>query len=195
MLERFYKPSSGSIKIGGTDIQLLNASNWREQIGFISQEPILFDCSIQENIRYGKPDASCEEVQRAAQLAHAHSFITKFPHGYETRVGERGTSLSGGQKQRIAIARAILKNPSILILDEATSALDTESEKLVQQAIENVMKNRTVLIIAHRLATIERADCILVMKEGRVVEKGTHAELMRRRGVYWNLHNKSELVV
>lgn len=184
LIERFYDPSHGSIEIDDIPIEEYNSSWLRSQIGFISQEPILFNSSIKENIAFGKLDASDAEIEAAAKLANAHAFIQKFPAAYNTMVGERGTALSGGQKQRIAIARAILKDPSILILDEATSALDSSSESLVQQAIDNVMEGRTVIIIAHRLATIQKADNILVVDSGRIVESGSHDELMKKRGFY-----------
>ncbi|ETN69482.1 ABC transporter, ATP-binding protein, partial [Necator americanus] len=156
-------------------------------IGLISQEPVLFATSIEENIRYGRPAATDQEVMEAAQLANAHDFINSFPEGYKTIVGERGTQLSGGQKQRIAIARALLKNPPILVLDEATSALDTESERLVRDALDRAMKGRTVLIIAHRLSTIKNANLICVIKDKKVLEQGTHQQLVRKQGIYYNL--------
>uniref|UniRef100_H2YA90 Mitochondrial potassium channel ATP-binding subunit n=1 Tax=Ciona savignyi TaxID=51511 RepID=H2YA90_CIOSA len=171
LAERFYDPTSGNITLDGVDITQLDPSWLRGRtIGYINQEPVLFSGSVEDNIRYGRPDATKDEVVSAAKLANADSFITNFPSGYATVVGERGLALSGGQKQRIAIARALLKNPSILILDEATSALDAESERLVQEALDRVMVDRTVLIIAHRLSTIKNADVIAVMKHGKVVE-------------------------
>jgi ATP-binding cassette, subfamily B (MDR/TAP), member 8 len=163
----------------------------RRQIGYINQEPILFATTILENIRYGKPDATSEEIEQAAKSSHADTFIETFPDKYETIVGERGVTLSGGQKQRIAIARALLKNPGILILDEATSALDSESERIVQEALDELMKdrNKTVLIIAHRLSTIEKADKIIVLgKGGIVLEEGTHSELIAKKGRYFSLY-------
>jgi ATP-binding cassette subfamily B (MDR/TAP) protein 8 len=188
LLERFYDIESGIITIDGNDIKLLDPSWLRgEVIGFINQEPILFGTTIMENIRFGKPEATDEEVIRAAKIANAHNFIEKFAQGYETTVGERGVTVSGGQKQRIAIARAIIKNPTILILDEATSALDTESEALVQDALEKAMKGRTVLVIAHRLSTIQNADVIAVISKGKIVETGTHSELKKIKGLYWQL--------
>ncbi|XP_065442644.1 mitochondrial potassium channel ATP-binding subunit isoform X2 [Chrysemys picta bellii] len=188
LLERFYEPTQGAITLDGCELCNLDPSWLRGQvIGFISQEPALFGTSILENIRFGKPDASDAEVYAAAQLANADSFIRSFPQGYGTIVGERGVMLSGGQKQRVAIARALLKNPSVLILDEATSALDTESEQLVQEALERAMAGRTVLVIAHRLSTIQCADLIVVLARGCVAEAGTHAELLRRGGLYAEL--------
>ncbi|KAI9497326.1 P-loop containing nucleoside triphosphate hydrolase protein [Zychaea mexicana] len=194
LLERFYEPIAGTVFLDGHDLSEMDPSWLRQQIGFINQEPVLFATSILENIRYGRPDASMEQVQQAARQANAETFIESFPDGYDTVVGERGAALSGGQKQRIAIARAILKDPKILILDEATSALDTHSEKVVQDALDKVMKGRTVLVIAHRLSTIRAADMIVVMGRvpGNIVEMGTHDELMAKRGVYFKLNNQLE---
>ncbi|CAO3689522.1 unnamed protein product [Umbelopsis ramanniana] len=194
LLERFYEPCDGQISIDGTPLNEMDPSWIRQQIGFINQEPVLFAASIADNIRYGNPDATDEEVRSAARKANAETFIEAFPDGYDTMVGERGTSLSGGQKQRVAIARAILKNPKILILDEATSALDTHSEKLVQEALDELMKGKTVLVVAHRLSTIRAADLIVVMGReiGNVIEKGTHDQLMKKRGMYYTLHNNVE---
>lgn len=187
LLERFYNVIEGSITLDDHDIRDLDPSWLRQSMGLISQEPVLFGTTILENIRYGKPDASDQEVKEAARLANAHDFITGFPKGYQTLVGERGATLSGGQKQRIAIARALLKNPKILLLDEATSALDTESEKIVQNALESAQKGRTVIVIAHRLSTIRNADLIVVLHRGNVVEMGTHESLQKLRGHYWSL--------
>ncbi|XP_038247936.1 mitochondrial potassium channel ATP-binding subunit isoform X6 [Dermochelys coriacea] len=188
LLERFYEPTRGAITLDGRELCTLDPSWLRGQvIGFISQEPALFGTTILENIRFGKPSATDAEVYAAAQLANADSFIRSFPQGYGTIVGERGVMLSGGQKQRVAIARALLKNPSVLILDEATSALDTESEQVVQEALERAMAGRTVLVIAHRLSTIQGADLIVVLARGCVAEAGTHAELLRRSGLYAEL--------
>nr|XP_022903313.1 ATP-binding cassette sub-family B member 8, mitochondrial [Onthophagus taurus]XP_022903314.1 ATP-binding cassette sub-family B member 8, mitochondrial [Onthophagus taurus]XP_022903315.1 ATP-binding cassette sub-family B member 8, mitochondrial [Onthophagus taurus] len=188
LIERFYDVNSGSISIDGINIKNLDPSWLRQNtLGLISQEPILFGTTILENIRYGKPGATDDEVKEAAKLANAHNFITSFPKGYETMVGERGATLSGGQKQRVAIARALLKNPSILVLDEATSALDAESEKIVQSALENASKGRTVLVVAHRLSTIKNADLIVVLSNGHIIEMGTHEELLRAKGYYWTL--------
>ncbi|XP_045476710.1 mitochondrial potassium channel ATP-binding subunit isoform X1 [Harmonia axyridis] len=188
LLERFYDVNAGSITLDGEELLSLDPSWLRKRaLGLISQEPILFGTSIIENIRYGKPDATDEEVINAAHLANAHNFITSFPQGYETLVGERGATLSGGQKQRIAIARALLKNPTVLLLDEATSALDTESEKIVQAALEKAQKGRTVIVIAHRLSTIENADIIVVLHRGKIVEVGNHEFLKNSKGYYWSL--------
>ncbi|XP_012231551.1 mitochondrial potassium channel ATP-binding subunit isoform X2 [Linepithema humile] len=193
LLERFYDVEEGSITIDGRDIRSLNSSYLRGCVfGYINQEPTLFATSIMENIRYGKQEATDEEVIEAAKEANAHEFITKFPDGYATEVGERGAQLSGGQKQRVAIARALLKQPSVLILDEATSALDYESERVVQKAIENATRGRTVLVIAHRLSTIKGADIIVVLQRGVIVEMGTHSELIKRKDVYYTLVNEQE---
>jgi len=181
LLLRFYDPASGRILINGTDIKDVMTQDLRQLMGVVPQEPDIFSTSVLENIRYARPEASIDEVKKAAKLAHAQTFIKDLPNGYDTLLGERGSRLSGGQKQRIAIARAILKNPDILLLDEATSALDSQSELAVQQALETVMKDRTTLIIAHRLATIQHADCIIVMDQGEIVESGTHDELRKQK--------------
>ncbi|EEB12689.1 ATP-binding cassette subfamily B, member 8 [Pediculus humanus corporis] len=187
LLERFYDVEEGVILIGGEDIKTLDPTWLRKNVvGFISQEPVLFATSVLENIRYGKQSASDEE-EKAAKMAHADEFIRKFPDGYNTVVGERGVSVSGGQKQRIAIARALLKNPSILILDEATSALDSESEKALQMSLDAVTKHRTTIVIAHRLSTIKNADLIIVLNNGVIVESGTHGELLSKNGMYATL--------
>ncbi|XP_054625037.1 mitochondrial potassium channel ATP-binding subunit [Dunckerocampus dactyliophorus] len=188
LLERFYDPTSGVVMLDGLDIRTLDLCWLRGQvIGFINQEPVLFGASIMENIRFGKPEATDAEVIEAAKQANAHRFITSFPEGYNTILGERGVTLSGGQKQRVAIARALIKNPSILVLDEATSALDAESERVVQEALDRATRGRTVLIIAHRLSTIQGADLICVMSNGRIVEAGTHVELLGKGGFYSDL--------
>jgi len=179
LLERLYLPSGGTIKLDGVPIDELEIGWLRSQIGLVSQEPILFATTIYENIRYGKPDATKEEIEQAAKMANAHNFIMSFPQGYDTPVGEKGTSLSGGQKQRIAIARALVRNPKILLLDEATSALDTESEKIVQDALDHAREGRTTIVIAHRLSTIRNADLIVVIDNGTVFEEGTHDILMK----------------
>ena len=184
LISRLYDPVSGAITLDGTALKELQAGWLREQIGVVSQEPILFSASIAENIRYARQSASEEEIIEAARIANALEFVEGFPEGMETQVGERGVQLSGGQKQRIAIARAILKNPKILILDEATSALDTESEYLVKEALERLMKNRTTLVIAHRLSTVQGADRVLVINQGNVEEEGTHLELLEQGGIY-----------
>jgi ABC-type multidrug transport system fused ATPase/permease subunit len=185
LMMRFYEPSQGKIKMGDYAIQDLSVGDWRKMVALVPQEVLLFGGSIRENIAYGKPGASEQEIQQAAEQAYAKEFIESFPEKYDTLVGERGVKLSGGQRQRIAIARAILKDPKFLILDEATSALDSESEKWVQSALEELMKNRTSLIIAHRLSTIRSADKIIVMESGKIVEMGSHENLMaKKQGVY-----------
>lgn len=187
LLARFYDPNSGSVTMDGRDLRDLAVSDIRALVGAVMQETLLFNDTIEENIRYGTPGATHEQVIAAAKLANAHDFIMSQPEGYSRVVGEKGFALSGGERQRIAIARAILKNPPILILDEATSALDTVTEKLVQDALDNLMKNRTTFAIAHRLSTIRNADMILVMQDGRIVERGSHAELYAANGVYRKL--------
>jgi ATP-binding cassette, subfamily B, bacterial len=187
LLLRFYDPQAGSIRLDGIDIRDLALHTLRDAIGIVPQDTVIFSSSALENIRYGRPDASDEEVVAAAKMAAAHEFIERLPQGYGSYLGERGVRLSGGQRQRIAIARALLKNPPLLLLDEATSALDAESERLVQRALEAAMVGRTTIIIAHRLATVQRADRIIVLDEGRVVEAGTHASLVAHGGVYANL--------
>lgn len=184
LLPRFYDVQNGSITFDGVDIKEAGILNLRQQIGIVSQESILFNASIRENIAFGMIDATDEEIIRAAKIANAHNFISEMPDGYETNIGERGNRLSGGQRQRMSIARAVLKNPPILILDEATSALDTESEYLVQEALDNLMKDRTSLVIAHRLSTIRNADKIIVLSKGEIKESGTHEELMLLGGIY-----------
>ena len=187
LLARFYDPNSGSVTMDGRDLRDLAVSDIRALVGAVMQETLLFNDTIEENIRYGTPGATHEQVIAAAKLANAHDFIMSQPEGYSRVVGEKGFALSGGERQRIAIARAILKNPPILILDVATSALDTVTEKLVQDALDNLMKNRTTFAIAHRLSTIRNADMILVMQDGRIVERGSHAELYAANGVYRKL--------
>ncbi|CAH1394421.1 unnamed protein product [Nezara viridula] len=193
LTSRLYDVTAGQILVGGVDIRKLNVSWLRNQIGVVGQEPMLFDTSIEENIRYGKTTATLEEIVEAAKISHAHSFIEKLPAGYGSIVGERGTKLSGGQKQRIAIARAIVRKPKLLLLDEATSALDSRSEVIVQEALDNAMRNRTTVIIAHRMSTVRKADVIYAMKEGRVLEKGSHHELMELKGYYYSLVKVQEL--
>ncbi|MES2560951.1 MAG: ABC transporter transmembrane domain-containing protein [Bacteroidota bacterium] len=188
LLLRFYDPAAGSISFDGRPASSFPLSQLRQQMAFVPQDVILFGGSIKENIAYGKADATDEEIMEAARKAHAHEFVSKFPEQYETIVGERGIKLSGGQRQRIAIARAILKNPAILILDEATSSLDSESEQLVQDALENLMKGRTSFVIAHRLSTIRNADKIVVIDKGIVTEAGNHTELMNHNGLYRKLN-------
>ena len=187
LLLGFYKSDDGQVLVDGVSVNEYDLNHLRENMAIVPQEVMLFSGTIQENIRFGQTDATDEQVVLAAQQANAWEFIESFPDGMQTEVGDRGIQLSGGQKQRVAIARALLKNPSILILDEATSALDSESEKLVQDALQNLMKNRTSLVIAHRLATIRKVDKILVMQNGAIVETGTHQELMQLKGNYANL--------
>ena len=187
LLLRYYDAQAGSITLDGVDTRQQSLHALRQRVGIVPQDAVIFSSSALENIRYGKPNASDAEVQAAAQAAFAHEFILALPEGYHTFLGERGVRLSGGQRQRIAIARAMLKNPPLLLLDEATSALDAESERMVQAALESAMQNRTTLVIAHRLATVQKADLIVVLDHGAVVEQGTHAELVARGGVYAGL--------
>ncbi len=187
LLLRFYDPASGRIVLDGVATRDMALHDLRQRIGIVPQDAVIFSSSALENIRYGKPGASDAEVKAAAQAAFAHEFISALPEGYDTFLGERGVRLSGGQRQRIAIARAMLKNPPLLLLDEATSALDAESERMVQAALESAMRDRTTLVIAHRLATVQKADHIVVLDHGRLVEQGTHAELVARGGVYAGL--------
>jgi subfamily B ATP-binding cassette protein MsbA len=189
LLLRFYDVKSGEILIDGKNIQDFEIKSLRSQIGVVSQDVMLFNDTIKYNIAYAKLDATDQEIEAVAKAANAYNFISKMPEKYDTLVGERGMKVSGGEKQRIAIARAMLKNPPILILDEATSALDSESEKLVQEAIENLMKNRTVVLIAHRLATVKNADKIIVIDKGNIAEEGTHQELLAKNNIYAKLYN------
>ncbi|QCB46181.1 ABC transporter transmembrane domain-containing protein [Hydrogenophaga sp. PAMC20947] len=187
LLLRYYDPQRGRIEVDGVPINQLSLEDLRNRVGIVPQDPVIFSSSAMENIRYGKPDASDEEVKAAAMAAFADEFIMDLPEQYNTYLGERGVRLSGGQRQRIAIARAMLKNPPLLLLDEATSALDAQSERVVQAALESAMRDRTTLVIAHRLATVQRADHIVVLDHGRIVEQGTHAELIERGGIYEGL--------
>lgn len=189
LLQRFYDPDSGAIEIDGQDIARVTKRSLRQSIAYVSQTPYLFEGSIADNIRYGNPEATLDEVKRAAQLAQAEAFILQQPEGYDTPVGESGSTLSGGQRQRLSIARALVRDAPILLLDEATSALDNESEKQVQAALETVMKKRTTIVIAHRLSTVVKADTIIVLEQGRLIEKGTHKQLLaRKNGVYARFH-------
>jgi ATP-binding cassette subfamily B (MDR/TAP) protein 8 len=195
LLERLYQADSGEITLNGISIKNFSRNDWVDCVTGLTQEPVLFNGTIYDNIAYGKPRATTEEVERAAKAANAHEFVTQLPQGYASVVGERGGLLSGGQRQRIALARALLKDAPILILDEATSHLDTESERLVQQAIDNLVEGRTVLVIAHRLSTVQSAGQILVMEDGKVKESGTHAELVAMEGRYAKLVSSQALTL
>ncbi|MFJ1429904.1 ABC transporter ATP-binding protein [Capnocytophaga canimorsus] len=187
LITRFYDVNQGQILLDGVDIKDLKIASLRRFMGIVAQDSILFNDTISNNLRIGKPDATQEEIIAAAKVANAYEFIQDLPQGFETNIGDAGNKLSGGQKQRLSIARAVLKNPPIMILDEATSALDTESERLVQNALENMMKNRTSIVIAHRLSTIQNADLIVVMQKGKIVEQGTHSQLLAKKGMYHKL--------
>lgn len=195
LVERFYDPDSGTVMLDGVDLRQLNVRWLRQQIGLVGQEPVLFSGTIADNIAYGKPGSTMADVEQAAKMANAYSFIQEFPSKFDTDVGEKGGQLSGGQKQRIAIARAMIKNPAVLLLDEATSALDTESERIVQAALDDLLvtSKRTTIVIAHRLSTIRNADKIAVVDKGKIVEEGTHDELMDRgpEGRYYKLNNQT----
>jgi len=184
----FWNNFTGSITIDGTDLKDYSLRNLRSHIGVVSQDIILFDDTVRNNILFGKPTATNEEIIEAAKAAYAHEFVMNMPNGYDTSIGERGIKLSGGQKQRISLARAIIKNPKILILDEATSSLDTDSETKIQKALEGIMPGRTTIIIAHRLSTIQKADRIVVMDKGKIIQQGSHEELFEKGGVYRELY-------
>jgi subfamily B ATP-binding cassette protein MsbA len=189
LVPRFYDPDEGTIKVDGTDIKQFQQKSLRSQMSFVLQDTVLFHAPVWQNIAYGKPGCSRAEIIKAAELANASEFIDKLPQGYDTVLGERGMTLSGGQRQRIAIARAVIRNTPILILDEPTSGLDSASEKLVFEALDRLMEGKTVVVIAHRLSTIQRADIIFVVKDGEIVERGKHDDLMKQNGVYAELHN------
>jgi len=191
LLLRFYDPQAGAILIGDTDIRTVSSRDLRANIAVVTQETILFNDTIRHNIALGRANATDAEIEEAAKHAYAHEFIAQKPRKYETLVGEKGVNISGGQRQRIAIARAILRNAPILVLDEATNALDPEAEKIVQTALEDLMKGRTTICIAHRLSTIQKADLIVVLDGGRIVETGTHEELLQARGLYCKFYELS----
>ena len=189
LIPRFYDVTRGAVRVDGYDVRQVELTSLRRQIGIVLQTSLLFSVSIAENIAYGRPDASREEIIAAAKAAQAHDFIMEMPDGYETIVGERGVTLSGGQRQRVAIARALLMDPRILILDDSTSSVDAETERIIQKALSRLMEGRTTFVIAHRLSTVRRADLILVMNEGRIVERGRHEDLLRQGGLYREIYD------
>ena len=187
LLQRFYDPDQGEIFLDGIDIKTMKRLDFRKSIALVPQDPVIFAATVIENIRFGNPEASDEEIYEAARSAAAHEFISQLPHGYDTYVGERGVMLSGGQKQRIAIARAILRNAPVLLLDEATSALDAENERSVQKAFDHLSKGRTTIVVAHRLATVKKADRIIVLDAGKIIAQGNHEKLISEKGLYSRL--------
>jgi ABC-type multidrug transport system fused ATPase/permease subunit len=189
LIPRFYDVTSGRLLVDGVDVRDMDLVTLRRQIGIVLQTSLLFSDTVKGNIAYGRPEASMDEIVAAAKAAQAHEFIEGFTNGYDTIVGERGVTLSGGQRQRVAIARALLMNPRILILDDSTSSVDTQTEKLIQAALDKLMEGRTTFVIAHRLSTVRRADIILVMDQGRIMERGTHEELLARGGLYKEIHD------
>ena len=191
LLSRFYEISDGSITMDGVNIVDYNKQSLRSAIGYVSQDNFLFNGSVMDNMRIAKPEASEQEVWQALEAAQASSFVKRLPEGLHTNVGERGVKLSGGEQQRLAIARAILKNPPLLILDEATASVDNETEELIQNALNELLKDRTAIVIAHRLTTVQKADCIYVLERGQVVESGTHEELLKKQGLYSDLAKKN----
>jgi ATP-binding cassette subfamily B protein len=189
LIPRFYEASQGAVLVDGYDVRQVDLVSLRRQIGIVLQSSLLFSTTIRENIAYGRPGASLDEIEHAAKAAQAHEFIHSLPDGYDTVVGERGVTLSGGQRQRVAIARALLMDPRILILDDSTSSVDTQTERLIQKALEKIMEGRTTFVIAHRLSTVRRADLILVMDQGQIVERGTHKELLTQDGLYREIYD------